>query len=92
MADGWRLAVGTLTAVPVRAPVAVTRSTARSAMLLAPLAVLPLGLLVAAAVGLAVLQVLAMRVHLSRGEGRESVMNVVLVVLAGVAAGLATSL
>jgi adenosylcobinamide-GDP ribazoletransferase len=52
VADGWRLAVGTLTAVPVRAPVTVTTRTARSAMLLAPLAVLPLGLLVAVVVGL----------------------------------------
>jgi adenosylcobinamide-GDP ribazoletransferase len=46
MTDGWRLAVGTLTALPVRGPGAVTRSTARTAMLLAPLAVAPLGILV----------------------------------------------
>lgn len=52
MRDAWRLSVGTLTAVPVRAPSAVTDSTARGAMLLAPLAVLPLGLLVALVVGL----------------------------------------
>jgi DoxX-like protein len=45
-----------------------------------------------AAIGLVVLQVLAMRVHLRRGEGRESVMNLVLIVLAGLAAWLATSL
>ena len=61
-------------------------------LVLPPLTGVAVELAVAAAVGLAVLQVLAMRVHLSRGEGRESVMNVVLVVLAGVAAGLATSL
>lgn len=48
MPDAWRLAVGTLTAMPVAAPREVTRSTARSALLLAPVAVLPLGLLVAA--------------------------------------------
>ncbi|MFB9315237.1 adenosylcobinamide-GDP ribazoletransferase [Nocardioides plantarum] len=43
MIDGWRLSVGTLTAVPVGAPRRVDRSTTRAAMLLAPLAVLPLG-------------------------------------------------
>jgi adenosylcobinamide-GDP ribazoletransferase len=43
--DGLRLAVGTLTAVPVRGPERVDRPTARTAMLLAPVAVLPLGLL-----------------------------------------------
>lgn len=48
MIDGVRLAVGTLTALPVRGPTSVTRATARAAMLLAPLAVLPLGLLVSA--------------------------------------------
>lgn len=48
MRDAWRLAVGTLTAVPVAPPSRVDRGIARSAMLLAPLAVLPLGGLVAA--------------------------------------------
>ena len=46
MRDAWRLAVGTLTAVPVAAPRVVDATTAGRAMLLAPLAVLPLGLLV----------------------------------------------
>ncbi|MGZ4474852.1 MAG: adenosylcobinamide-GDP ribazoletransferase [Nocardioides sp.] len=46
--DAWRLAVGTLTAVPVRPPVTVDRRRAGLAMVLAPLAVVPLGLLVAA--------------------------------------------
>jgi len=45
--DGWRLAVGTLTALPVRPPRLVDRRRAALAMLLAPLAVLPLGLAVA---------------------------------------------
>lgn len=45
--DAWRLAVGTLTAVPVRPPVTVDRRRAGLAMVLAPLAVVPLGLLVA---------------------------------------------
>ena len=44
--DGWRLATGTLTAVPVRGPDRVDRRIARYAILLAPLAVLPLGLAV----------------------------------------------
>jgi adenosylcobinamide-GDP ribazoletransferase len=46
--DAWRLAVGTLTALPVAAPSQVDRRTAGRAMLLAPLAVLPLGALVTA--------------------------------------------
>ena len=45
--DAWRLAVGTLTAVPVRPPALVDRRRAGLAMVLAPLAVVPLGLLVA---------------------------------------------
>jgi adenosylcobinamide-GDP ribazoletransferase len=44
--DAWRLAVGTLTALPAAAPSAVDRRTTGRAMLLAPLAVLPLGALV----------------------------------------------
>lgn len=42
--DGWRLAVGMLTAVRVGLPSRVDRDVARDAMLLAPLAVAPLGL------------------------------------------------
>ena len=52
LVDAARLAVGTLTAVPVRPPVVVDRRRARAAMVLAPVAVLPLGL-VAFAVGAA---------------------------------------
>lgn len=52
MNDGWRLAVGTLTALPVGPPRSVDRTTARAAMLLAPLAVLPLGAVVMLLVGL----------------------------------------
>ena len=55
--DAWRLAVGTLSAWPVRPPGTVDRGVAGRAMLLAPLAVLPLAvaatLLVADAAGLA---------------------------------------
>lgn len=46
MTDSWRLAVGTLTALRWRHPTAVDRDVTGRAMLLAPLAVLPLGLLV----------------------------------------------
>lgn len=48
MSDAWRLAVGTLTALPVRSPGRVDPTVAGRAMLLAPLAVLPLGALVTA--------------------------------------------
>lgn len=43
LGDAWRLAVGTLTVVPVRPPGLVDRRRAGAAMLLAPLAVVPLG-------------------------------------------------
>ena len=46
--NGLRLAVGTLTALPVRPPSHVDQHTARTAVLLAPPAALPLGLAVAA--------------------------------------------
>jgi adenosylcobinamide-GDP ribazoletransferase len=49
MRDAWRLAVGTLTVVPVRAPARVDVSSAALAMVLAPLAVLPLAVAVALA-------------------------------------------
>lgn len=45
--DAWRLAVGTLTALPVRPPALVDRRRAGVAMVLAPIGVVPLGLLVA---------------------------------------------
>jgi adenosylcobinamide-GDP ribazoletransferase len=45
--DAWRLSVGTLTAVPIRAPARVDRDTAGLSMVLAPLAVVPLGVVVA---------------------------------------------
>jgi len=46
--DSWRLALGTLTAIPVRPPAVVDQRRAGLAMMLAPLAVIPLGTLVAA--------------------------------------------
>ncbi|MEP9383538.1 adenosylcobinamide-GDP ribazoletransferase [Nocardioides sp. KR10-350] len=48
--DGWRLSVGTLTALPVAPPGRVDGRTAAAAMLLAPAAVLPLGAAVAGVV------------------------------------------
>lgn len=53
MRDGWRLAIGTLTALPIQPPSVVDARTARSAVLLAPLAVAPLGLAVGAVLWLA---------------------------------------
>jgi len=44
--DAWRLSVGTLTAVPIGPPGRVDRDTAGLSMVLAPLAVIPLGLLI----------------------------------------------
>lgn len=44
--DAWRLSLGTLTAVPVRPPLLVDRRRAGTAMVLAPLAAVPLGLAV----------------------------------------------
>lgn len=46
--NAWLLAVGTLTAIPTAPPRAVDRRVAGLAMMLAPLAVLPLGLAVGA--------------------------------------------
>jgi adenosylcobinamide-GDP ribazoletransferase len=46
-ASAWRLAVGTLTVIPVRPPSVVNRRVAGRAMLLAPVAVLPLAVLAA---------------------------------------------
>jgi adenosylcobinamide-GDP ribazoletransferase len=51
--DGWRLALGTLTALPVRPPSQVDARTARAAVLLAPLAAAPLGVAVAVTLWLA---------------------------------------
>jgi len=48
LVDGWRLATGTLTAIPVPGPTEVDRRTAGVAIVLAPIAVLPLGMAVTA--------------------------------------------
>lgn len=46
--DAWRLALGTLTALPVKPPRVVDPARARLAMVLAPVAAIPLGLAVVA--------------------------------------------
>lgn len=46
MLDAWRLSVGTLTALRIGHPTTVDRRTTGGAMVLAPLAVVPLGVLV----------------------------------------------
>lgn len=86
---GW---AGTDVPMPVVRLVGTVEVLGAAGLVLPPLTGVAEWLAVAAASGLAVLQVLAMRVHLRRGEVRESGMNVVLVALAGVAAWLATSL
>jgi hypothetical protein len=60
-------------------------------LVLPPLTGIAPGLAIAAAGGFLVLQVLATALHLSRGETKVTGLNVVLIVLAGVAAWLATT-
>jgi hypothetical protein len=60
-------------------------------LLLPPLTGIAPGLAVLAAVGFVVLQVLATGLHLSRGEVKETSLNVTLIVVAGVTAWLATA-
>lgn len=50
--DAWRLALGTLTVVPVSPPQVVDRRHAGAAMVIAPLAALPLGIAVTAVAAL----------------------------------------
>lgn len=54
-ADAWRLAVGTLTAFPVRPPAVVDSQVAVRTVLLAPVAVAPLGLVGVLVAGLCIL-------------------------------------
>lgn len=60
-------------------------------LVLPPLTGIVPGLAMAAAIGLAALQVMAAGLHLSRGEARETGLNAALVVLAAAAAALATT-
>jgi hypothetical protein len=84
---GW---VDTVPMPAVRAIGAVEVLGAVGLVLPPLLGILP-GLAVAAAVGFAVLQVLATGLHLSRGEAKDTPLNAVLIVLAAVAAWLATA-
>ncbi|MEV6107963.1 DoxX family protein [Streptomyces sp. NPDC051940] len=59
-------------------------------LVLPPLTGIAAGLAVAAAVGLVAVQIGGMALHLSRGEVRETGLNITLLVLAGVAAWLGT--
>ncbi|WP_127505488.1 DoxX family protein [Actinoplanes solisilvae] len=59
-------------------------------LILPPLTGIAVALALVAAIALALLQVGGIVVHLSRGEARVVGLNVALLVLAGVAAGLAT--
>jgi hypothetical protein len=86
---GW---AGTTVAMPVVRFIGVVEILGALGLVLPPLTGIAVGLAIAAAIGLTVLQVLAMIVHLRRGEARESTMNVVLIVAAGAAAWLATGL
>jgi hypothetical protein len=60
-------------------------------LLLPPLTGIAPDLAVLAAIGFVALQVLATGLHLSRGEVKETGLNVALIVFAGVAAWLATA-
>lgn len=60
-------------------------------LILPPLTGIATGLAIAAAIGFVVLQVLAFGLHLSRGEVKESGLNVALIVIASVAVWLATT-
>lgn len=86
---GW---AGSDVSMPVVRLIGAVEVLGALGLVLPPLAGVAVWLTVAAAAGLTVLQVLAMGVHLRRGERRESTMNAALVLLAGVATWLATSL
>jgi hypothetical protein len=60
-------------------------------LILPPLTGIASGLAMAAAIGFVVLQVLAVGLHLSRGEVKETGLNIALIVIAGVAVWLATT-
>lgn len=59
-------------------------------LILPPLTGIAVFLAIAAAIGLVLVQIGGMALHLSRGEVRETGLNIVLLVLAAVAAWLAT--
>ncbi|MET7366243.1 DoxX family protein [Streptomyces sp. NPDC005566] len=77
--------------MPLVRSIGVVEILGAAGLVLPPLTGIAPVLAVLAALGLLVLQVLATGLHLSRGEVRETGLNVALVVLAGVAAWLATT-
>ncbi|MGW0668199.1 DoxX family protein [Streptomyces sp. NPDC002746] len=84
---GW---VDTVPTVLVRA-IGAVEILGAAGLVLPPLTGIAPGLAMAAAIGLLVLQVLATALHLSRSEVKETGLNVALIVLAAVAAWLATT-
>ncbi|MBZ5737152.1 DoxX family protein [Nocardioides mangrovi] len=86
---GW---AGTDLPMPAVRFIGVVEVLGALGLVLPPLTGIAVGLAMAAAIGLTVLQVLALRVHLRRGEQRESSMNAVLALLAALAAWFATAL
>ncbi|MER5896498.1 DoxX family protein [Streptomyces sp. NPDC001876] len=85
--------MGWVDTVPMRLVriIGVVEILGAAGLVLPPLTGIAPVLAVVAALGFLVLQVLATGLHLSRGEVRETGLNVALVVLAGVAAWLATT-
>ncbi|MET7644123.1 DoxX family protein [Streptomyces sp. NPDC005426] len=85
--------MGWVDTVPMRLVrvIGVVEILGAAGLVLPPLTGIAPALATAAAVGLLVLQVLAAALHLSRGEVRETGLNAALVVLAAVAAWLATT-
>ena len=86
---GW---AGTSVPMPVVRAIGVVEVLGAIGLVLPPLTGVAVVLAMLAAIGFTVLQLLAMGVHLSRGERRESLMNVVLIVASGVTIWLATAL
>ncbi|MFE2019395.1 DoxX family protein [Streptomyces sp. NPDC059499] len=85
--------MGWVDTVPMRLVriIGVVEILGAAGLVLPPLTGIAPVLAVVAALGFLVLQVLATGLHLSRGEVRETGLNVALIVLAGVAAWLATT-
>ena len=93
--DKERLApmMGWVDTVPMRVVrfIGAVEILGAAGLVLPPLTGVAPVLAVIAATGFAVLQVLATALHLSRGESKETALNITLVVLAGAAAYLATT-
>jgi hypothetical protein len=86
---GW---AGSSVPMPAVRAIGVVEVLGAVGLVLPPLTGVAVVLAMLAAIGFTVLQVLAMGLHLRRGERQESLMNVVLIVLSAVAAWLAAAL